>query len=176
MIQDRLVVGLLDPNLSERLQLESDLKLVDAVQKARNSETVKSQQTTVWGAHMSATHASAPVDAVNTLHCFPKVKQSHHSHNRTGETHTAKQQRPSPSSSRKSGWCGRDPHLRECCPAKYVRCHQCSKTGHFATVCRSTARKKSSMNAVQEKSFLGAISSDVCWTRGIFANGIFVYT
>ena len=46
MIRDRLVVGLIDPNLLERLQLESDLKLVDAVQKARNSKTVKSHQAT----------------------------------------------------------------------------------------------------------------------------------
>ena len=45
--------------------------------------------------------------------------------------------------------CRRDPHPRERCP-KHVKCHQCSKTGHFATVCRSTTRTKSAMNAVQD--------------------------
>ena len=42
MIRDRLVVGLLDANLSEKLQLEADLKLADAIAWAHNSQTVKS--------------------------------------------------------------------------------------------------------------------------------------
>ena len=41
MIRDRLVVGLADVTLSERLQMDSDLTLLRAVEKARNSELVK---------------------------------------------------------------------------------------------------------------------------------------
>ena len=87
MIHDRLVVGLLDHNLSERLQLESDLKLVGTVQKACNSKTVKSQQATIWGPH-----TLAAVDAESTRHRLPKGKQSRHSHNENGGTYTSKQQ------------------------------------------------------------------------------------
>ena len=47
MIRDHLVVGLLDANILEQLQLEADLKLEDAFERARNSEAVKSQQITV---------------------------------------------------------------------------------------------------------------------------------
>lgn len=44
LIRDRLVVGLLDRSLSEKLQLDADLTLDKAVNTARNSEAVKSQQ------------------------------------------------------------------------------------------------------------------------------------
>ena len=89
MIRDRggLVVGLLDHDLSERLQLESDLNLVDTVQKARNSNTFKSQQATVRGPL-----TLAPVEAVSTRRRLPKGKQSHYSHNENGGTYTSKQQ------------------------------------------------------------------------------------
>ena len=41
MIRDRIVVGLRDAQLSEKLQLLSDLILEMAVTKARQSEAVK---------------------------------------------------------------------------------------------------------------------------------------
>ena len=43
MIRDRLIVGLRDAKLSERLQLDADLTLETAVTKARQSETVHKQ-------------------------------------------------------------------------------------------------------------------------------------
>ena len=42
-IRDRLVLGMLDQELSEKLQLESELPLTKATQLARQSELVKSQ-------------------------------------------------------------------------------------------------------------------------------------
>ena len=42
-IRDRLVLGLLDQELSEKLQLESELTLTKATQLARQSELVKVQ-------------------------------------------------------------------------------------------------------------------------------------
>ena len=42
-IRDRLVLGLLDQELSEKLQLESELTLTKATQLARQSELVKIQ-------------------------------------------------------------------------------------------------------------------------------------
>ena len=47
MIRDRLVVGLLNGKLLERLQLEAYLKLEDVKARAHNSKAVKSQQITV---------------------------------------------------------------------------------------------------------------------------------
>ena len=45
MIRDRVVVGLLDAKLSEKLKLDSELTLPKAVNQPRQSEAVKKQQT-----------------------------------------------------------------------------------------------------------------------------------
>ena len=44
MIRDKLVVGLRDAKLSEKLQFDSELTLEKAVNQARQSEAVKKQQ------------------------------------------------------------------------------------------------------------------------------------
>jgi len=49
LIRDRIVVGLKDKKLSEQLHLDSQLTLEKAVAKARQSETVKKQQTILQG-------------------------------------------------------------------------------------------------------------------------------
>lgn len=49
MIRDRIVVGLTDATLAERLQLDPDLTLETAITKARQSEEVKKQQSVVRG-------------------------------------------------------------------------------------------------------------------------------
>ena len=53
MIRDRLVVGLLDATLSEKLELDPDLTLEKAIAKVCNAETVKSQQAVVRGGDAS---------------------------------------------------------------------------------------------------------------------------
>ena len=45
LIRNKIVVGLRDEKLSERLQLDADLTLKKAVDQARQSEAVKKQQT-----------------------------------------------------------------------------------------------------------------------------------
>ena len=45
LIQDRIVVGIRNISLSEKLQLDSQLTLSKAVNQVRQSETVKRQQT-----------------------------------------------------------------------------------------------------------------------------------
>ena len=44
LIRNRIVVGIRDKNLSEKLQLESDLTLEKAVNLVRQRETVRKQQ------------------------------------------------------------------------------------------------------------------------------------
>ena len=68
IIRHRLIVELLDANLSEKLQLEPDLKLDDSIARARNSEVVKAQQFTVRGLATSSMQTRIVVDA---LHCHP---------------------------------------------------------------------------------------------------------
>ena len=49
MIRDRLVVGLPDAALSEKLQMDADLSLQTAILSARQRESVKKQQYVVRG-------------------------------------------------------------------------------------------------------------------------------
>ena len=49
MIRDRIVVGLQDASLSEKLQLDPELTLQNAITKVQQYETVKKQQATVRG-------------------------------------------------------------------------------------------------------------------------------
>jgi len=44
MIRDRIVVGIKDPKLSEKLQMDDRLTLETAIQRVRQSETIKQQQ------------------------------------------------------------------------------------------------------------------------------------
>ena len=49
MIRDRIVVGIRDAALSERLQMDENLNLHKAVHTLRQSQVVKQQQATVRG-------------------------------------------------------------------------------------------------------------------------------
>ena len=63
MIRDRIVVGLADQKLSEKLQLDADLTLEKALNTVRRSESVRSQQSIVRG--QEDANQSAKVDRVH---------------------------------------------------------------------------------------------------------------
>ena len=65
MIRDRLVVGIKDVKLSERLQLDNALTLEKAIAEARQTETVRQQQPLLRGGTESKSTSEAPVGAVN---------------------------------------------------------------------------------------------------------------
>ena len=64
MIRDRIVVGLQDVKLSEKLQMDSSLTLQTAIKKARQNESVKKQQE-ILRSGSTDPPASPEVDEVN---------------------------------------------------------------------------------------------------------------
>ena len=56
MIRDRLVVGILDKSLSERLQLDPDLTLEKAKKMVCQREAIQEQQQVLNGAVSSSLH------------------------------------------------------------------------------------------------------------------------
>lgn len=74
MIRGRIVVGLRDARLSEKLQLEADLKLYDAIKQVWNNETIKSQQSTVRTG-MSASIPAYSSSLVDALRSAPQRRQ-----------------------------------------------------------------------------------------------------
>ena len=103
MIRDRIVVGILNSKLSQKLQLERDLKLADAVSQARWDETVRQQQAAVRN-----DDAGIQVDEM-----MRKEKY---------------QQRSKFDKSNQCGRCGWSPaHPKEGCPAREAVCRKCSE-------------------------------------------------
>ncbi len=82
LLRDRLVVGLRDRTLSERMQLDRDRTLEKTINMARQSEVIKNQQTDLRGESRSG----AEIDAVaakneqNSGKKLPiKIKKQHFS-------------------------------------------------------------------------------------------------
>ena len=65
MIRNRIVVGIYDNKLSQRMQLEPDLTLKKAIELARQNESVKKQQPTVRGQNKE----QVAVEAIRRRHC-----------------------------------------------------------------------------------------------------------
>ena len=68
MIRDRLVVGLRDATLSEKLQLDAELTLEKALTRVRQAESVRKQQTLLRGEDK----VEAPVGAVQKTKSGPR--------------------------------------------------------------------------------------------------------
>lgn len=119
LIRDRIVVGLRDRRLSEKLQLDPKLTLDLAVRQAKQSEMIKSQQSVI---HSDMKTTPANVDRVR------KAKPS-----RTSNPHTPGK----PDSGWKCGRCGGTQHPKTKCPAKDSKCNKCNKKGHWSKVCKT---------------------------------------
>ena len=91
MIRDRIVVGLLDDGIFEKMQLDPNLTLERAVFMARQSEVVHKQQGIVRGtSHKSRELESENMEAVNSRR-GEKVKSATQKHIPPGKTITARQ-------------------------------------------------------------------------------------
>ena len=152
MIRDRIVVGIRDARLSEKLQLDHKLTLDVAVTAVRQSEQVKQQQTVLRGTGVKPV---TPIEAV----------QRGHKHRPLAE----KKQKESTkyNKAEKCDKCGKTPaHNRDRCPAREAICHKCKKRGHFQTVCRSAKVSGVTTESEEPSAFLGSLgkASENPWT------------
>src|SRR5258705_3919214 len=162
LICDRMVVGLSDKGLSERLQLDPQLSLDKAVTLARQSESVKSQQRSLHGCERGPN-----VDRVAARPTKSTLQQSR-SHG--GQKWQRRRDSQAPSQQQgtntKCYWCGGDRHPKNDCPAREATCSKCKKVGHYARVCRSASQMVGQMEAAPT-AFLGALSTETLnssWT------------
>ena len=144
MIRNRIVVGLLDAALSEKLQLDPDLNLDKAVKTARESESIKQQQTLLRNDFQEER-------VVDTLE-----KQSSWCHGNFKK----KPKKDTPQTPPKTcPRCGRSPeHSRQQCPAREEQCYKYGKRGHFQIMCRSkVSRNVSVVESADQDAFIGAV-------------------
>lgn len=157
LIRDRLVVGLRDTGLAERMQLDRDLTLQKAVNMARQSEVVKKQQTDL---RREGTAEMDVVTAKSRKQKKPARPQAQNTPNKTDRFKNGSSTADRQSSS--CYRCGKSPgHGKWQCPAKDVTCHTCGKKGHYSKVCKSKAVHvvECSENCSEPPLFLGSVDA-----------------
>jgi hypothetical protein len=133
MIRDRLVVGIRDTALSQRLQVDPDLTLEKAKRQIRQKEAVSQQQHTLGRTGPQETTVSFVQGKKPASH--PKNFQRRHHH--PPQCSHPQGKLPSTSCTR----CGGAQHSRNVCPAKDATCHNCEKKGHYSRQCLSKGRR-----------------------------------
>ena len=153
MIRDRIVVGIRNTALSEKMQLQSDLDLQKAIKQAREAEASKLQQPLLRGG--GEKKHDTPVAAVNKGKTWNRPKLQKNKQN-TGAT--------SHGNSIGCTRCGSHPAHDS--PARDAICRKCGKRGHYQSVCRSAVvseveSQDRDLPFDSTVSFLGAIESSL---------------
>ena len=142
IIRDRLVLGLNDDKMRERLLRITDLSLEKAIDICKAAEETSAQLQVMHG------------DMKNVS--VVKKRQNRNQPKRTSHVNTPKPRPPTDSDSYECKYCGRR-HGKRDCPAFGQICHQCNGRNHFKSCCRSkkpsvTTRKK--VHVVDEHDFV----------------------
>ncbi|UYV62131.1 hypothetical protein LAZ67_1007944 [Cordylochernes scorpioides] len=137
LIRDRIVVGVRDKALSERMQLDSELTLEKAVKMVRQQEAVRQQQV-----DLQRPSTSQKVNQVkfNSKKQSPKQQQQ-----------PSRKKEKSAKTRSRCPKCGGFTHREgQACRAEGQKCNLCSKTGHFANFCPDKQAKTAEVKAVSE--------------------------
>ena len=167
LIRDRLVVGILDKQLSEKLQLDVDLTLEKAIIQAKPKETIRKQQTVL------RTDSEVKVDYFKSKQRGPNKYRGAPKDKRKTSVTVPPQ--------KKCDRCLGNNHARKDYPAKDAIRHACEKRGHYKKACRSkhirqvTAYTDQIREATDqmEELFLGVIESpndETAWESKVFIN------
>ncbi|KAL5494299.1 hypothetical protein EMCRGX_G015600 [Ephydatia muelleri] len=153
LIRDRIVVGIRDSALSQRLQLDPDLTLEKAMRVARQREAVQEQQEILREAADSKELDSTVIKHKQQL--------------QTGQSHLSR-----------CLCCGRDHHQNGRCPARAAVCFKCQKKGHFARRCPSKQVEQlhtsSAEREIEDGLFIEAIGDEdekTAWFASVQLNG-----
>ena len=161
LIRDRIVVGVIDDDLSLELQSKAKLTLTEAIQLSRQAEARKESQSIIRD-------KKEAVDYVKRGHYNP---------------HKRHESRPAEKCKR----CGKGAHSQRNCPAYDAFCSNCHKKGHFQAMCYSAKTSKSmskqhgkrkeihelSDTEDSDNNYMGEIFhvDDDCWSAEINVNG-----
>ncbi|KAL5476341.1 hypothetical protein EMCRGX_G026270 [Ephydatia muelleri] len=148
MICDRLVLGIRDLVLSERMQMDPDLTLENAKKMVRQKEAVKEQQQ-----ELKCDAGGTQENNIDRVKLQSKEQGKFTQDERSGS---------------KCHRCGKRAHPFEHCPAKDVRCSSCHRMGHFAAHCRTRGlqtmqQKESDSSTAMDSAYLAVVGQESSW-------------
>lgn len=126
MIRDRLVVGIRDKTLSQRLQMESDLTLEKAKRLIRQKEAVREQGSVLKNLKEAETTLDSVAPGGRRRRNSSQSRNKAQKHYQ-GQKHSGNRCRR----------CGGGSHPLQQCPARDVVCLKCNRKGHFRKHCLS---------------------------------------
>ncbi|KAK7888802.1 hypothetical protein WMY93_024362 [Mugilogobius chulae] len=149
-IRDRIVIGISDSDVSQKLQLETELTLEKAIQIARQNEQIKQQNNSM--------RADCSLDAMKQgKRQYDKKSTQSNAHSQQRRSEDRYEQQSSGNCSR----CKRQHGKGQPCPARNKRCRKCNKIGHFEVACFTKALKEVIVVPTEKDNddqfFLGAI-------------------
>ena len=139
IIRDRIISGMSDDNLRQRLLAKEKLTLYDVLRTCKNEETAIVQADTF------------KKDTVNAVYNRRKeTKQYKEDSNRTNRyREESNRYRDESKSQEKCKYCGRIHEPRQC-PAYNSTCHECGKKNHYAKMCRNKIKNINRVFRVQK--------------------------
>ena len=154
LIRDRIVVGIRNAQLSQRLMQDEKLTLDKAVKEAKSSELIKQ--------HHEILKGDGEDEKIN------RVQNNKRRPSKASKPFERERQNSRPQA-QKGNQCYRSgkspPHKREDCPANNATCLKCRKQGYYAVVCKSKKVREITEDLGEEASsreseFLGTIESE----------------
>ena len=128
-IRARLVIGIADPAVSQKLQLKTDLKLTQAIKTVRNAELVKSQN-----AH-SQSHMRTTINSFDAVSQCWTTQQWKKEGSGPCRGHGGCQYMARQGQGQDCGNCRyRHEKCKEHFPAQHTKCRSCQRIGHCQKV------------------------------------------
>ena len=147
LLRDRIICGILDDGLRERLLRQDDLTLDKTLQECRSSELTRTQAQVLSSA---GENASIPVDSLSKTKkksqagaygangvYGAKPKNSNQYPKQSKQNQSKPQVRTNKDACNRCGYR----HSKDKCPAQGQTCKKCGKQNHFAKCCRTPVAK-----------------------------------
>lgn len=179
MLRDRIVVGIRDTTLSDRLQLDRDLTLEKAVQMVRQKEAVREQRGQLQSRGDGSKENPITLDEVKSgrhgggATSRREAKEPPLKQGRGGPRGNSPRQLGGAKSGRKCKRCGKGHTHGDQCPAKSATCYKCNRKGHFSAFCFSKTVAEITGEQSLDSAFLGTLQGGTpsSWSTTLLLNG-----